>query len=573
MTKTRDKRKRIVIAENDAITRQWMRNKIEELETDWEIDGVFADGSQALEYIRARGADVLLADVQMPVMDGLELLERLRDDGLEPYKVLFGGSGRFDDVRQVLRLGGHDFVLKSELTGESLRRILTEAGEWLRKRPEGRDGTHGRGAGFAGSGKQRELELHLKRLAEGSGEEAVLARYAAERSVDLRRLLFVNLYFGKEVPRDTVREFLYLYLEQEGRKGDCFSCGSQEFSMIYNQNNEMRVMNDLNRLQAILQAQFDAPLYVGVSGGALKAGNPASSGNGGNGGTAAAENLAELYRQASAARENRRFFGIQGCVHYGRLLISASAERREPGRRNFSLDAERIVTMLDEQRYEEALNGLNAFLTALRDAVTFHPAYVQALGNRILSAYLREARRYPLDENERKDLDGIELWLGWPASDLEEMGRALLRVAAYLDELLRGKSRSRSYTPAVRQVMQFVRENYGRKITLDEAASHVHLSRAYLSALFKKETGQNFSLYLQEVRLEAARSLMDGRELNIQEIADRTGFFDAPHLSRAFKARYGRSPLEYRKETRYKRQQPDTNIMKKFSEKQIGGKE
>ncbi len=572
MTKTRDKRKRIVIAEHDAITRQWLKNKIEELETDWEIDGVFADGSQALEYIQARGADVLLADVQMPVMDGLELLERLRAGGSELYKVIFGGSGRFDHVRQALRLGAHDFVLKSELTGESLRRILEEAGEWLRKRPEDRNGKHGLGPGAAGFEKQKELEQHLKRLAEGSGEEAVLARYAAERGVDLRRLVFANFYFGKEVPRDTVMEFLYLYLEQEGRRGDCFSCGSQEFSMIYNQNNEIRIMDDLTCLQSILQAHFGVPLYVGASGGALRNGGPARTQDGGNGRMAAAD-LAELYRQASAARENRRFFGIQGCVHYSRLVISAAAERREPGRRNLNLAAERIVTMLDEQRYEEALDGLNEFLTAVKGAVTFHPAYVHALGNRILSAYLKEARRYPLDENERKDIDGIELWLGWTASDLEEMGRALLKVAAYLDELLRRKSRSLSYTLAVRRTMQYVRENYGRKITLDEAASHVHLSRAYLSALFKKETGQKFSVYLQKVRLEAARSLMDDREFSIQEIADRTGFFDASHLSRAFKARYGRSPLEYRKETAYMRQQQDTNIIKEFSENQVGREE
>ena len=89
-------------------------------------------------------------------------------------------------------------------------------------------------------------------------------------------------------------------------------------------------------------------------------------------------------------------------------------------------------------------------------------------------------------------------------------------------------------------------------------ADHVHLSRAYLSMLFKRDTGQHFSAFLQRVRLEAACGLMAGRDLSIQEIADRTGFFDASHLSRAFKARYGCSPKQYRKEILYKSQKSDT---------------
>ena len=123
-----------------------------------------------------------------------------------------------------------------------------------------------------------------------------------------------------------------------------------------------------------------------------------------------------------------------------------------------------------------------------------------------------------------------------------------------MDNILREKNRGMSYTPAVRQAIRYTKENYSRKISLDEVAEHVHLSRAYFSMLFKKETGQKFSVYLLKVRLEAARALLCGRDLNIQEIADRTGFFDASHLSRAFKARYGCSPMEYRKKTRYKTQ-------------------
>ncbi len=575
MTKTRDMSMKIVIAEDDAITRQWMKRKIGELGMNCLVVGTFEDGSQALEYIRDHEVDVVFTDIRMPVMDGMELLGYLRAGAVPVYKVIFSAYDRFDYARWAMKMGAHEFVPKSELSGASLKQILSEAENWIaqNRRDEQRMPEE---SGPALSPKQQKRELYLRRMTEETtGGEGALELYAAERKLDPERLLFANLYFGKEVPRETVMEFLSLYLEQDGRSGDCFQNGSQEFSIIYNQKKEERAMSDLERLRSILQAHLGVPVYLGASG-VRGTGNGEEYIHGECG--EQEDTLADMYRRAAAARENRRFFGIAGCIRYSQLLISASAEEgprhiaiREksgsartegtedpsdggkiPVRINFGQSADRIVTLLEEQRYGSALEELKVFLAAMKEAVRFHPAYVRALSNHILSAYLQEVRRYPLDEEERRNVNGIELWLGWSASNLEELGRALFKVAAFLDDILREKSRGMSYTPAVRQAVQYVRENYGRKLSLDEVADHVHLSRAYLSMLFKKETGQKFSVYLQRVRLEAARILMCGRDLSIQEIADCTGFFDASHLSRAFKARYGCSPMEYRKENSYK---------------------
>ena len=574
MTRTRDMSMRIVIAEDDAITGQWMKKKIEEQGMNCLVVGVFEDGFQALQYIREHKTDVVFTDIRMPVMDGMELLSCLRAEGISAYKVIFSAYDRFDCARFAIKLGANEFVPKSELSGGNLRQILLEAEDWLVHRR--RDERRMPAGGSAEEDPEEGLENRLRRMTEGE-TDGTLKAYAAERKTVPERLIFANLYFGKEIPRVTVMEFLSLFLEQEGRLGDCFQNASQEFSMIYSQKNSERAMNDLNRLQSILQAHLGVPVYLGVSG-------PDAGKRSGTGVTADKkrpdDTIADMYRRAAAARENRRFFGIPGCIRYSQLLIGASSEedwrqaafdRNGPAALledsavpdcggdasrcvNLGRAADRIAAFLSGQSYHCALEELQAFLTAVKDADTFHPAYVRALSNRILSAYLQEARRYPLDEEEKRNVNGIELWLGWSASDLEELGGALFKVAAFLDDILREKNRGMSYAPAVRQAVQYMRENYERKLSLDEVAGQVHLSRAYLSMLFKKETGQKFSAYLLRIRLEAARGLMSGRDLSIQEIADRTGFFDASHLSRAFKAWYGCSPMEYRKKNVYKSQ-------------------
>ena len=82
---------------------------------------------------------------------------------------------------------------------------------------------------------------------------------------------------------------------------------------------------------------------------------------------------------------------------------------------------------------------------------------------------------------------------------------------------------------------------------MEEVAEAVHLSRTYLSILFKKETGEKFSDYLQKIRLNKACQLLQDTNQQIAEIAENTGFFDAAHFSRVFKEHYTISPAEYRK--------------------------
>ena len=78
-------------------------------------------------------------------------------------------------------------------------------------------------------------------------------------------------------------------------------------------------------------------------------------------------------------------------------------------------------------------------------------------------------------------------------------------------------------------------------------AAAAFLSRSYASVLFKRETGEKFSDYLQGVRIEKSCALLRDTSLSVQETAERTGFFDTAHFSRVFKEKMGISPMEYRK--------------------------
>ena len=92
---------------------------------------------------------------------------------------------------------------------------------------------------------------------------------------------------------------------------------------------------------------------------------------------------------------------------------------------------------------------------------------------------------------------------------------------------------------------QYIGENYSQKITLEGLAKMVYLSPAYLSRVFKQETGMNFNEYLNRVRINRVKELLKTTDMKLAEIAALTGFSDEFYLSRQFKKATGVSPVLY----------------------------
>lgn len=95
--------------------------------------------------------------------------------------------------------------------------------------------------------------------------------------------------------------------------------------------------------------------------------------------------------------------------------------------------------------------------------------------------------------------------------------------------------------------VQYLKENYGRKISLHEIASNSFLSPSYFSALFKEMTGSSFSKYLQKIRIEKACELLKNSDEKIGTIADKVGFYDIKPFYNAFKKLVGVTPNEFRR--------------------------
>jgi len=106
----------------------------------------------------------------------------------------------------------------------------------------------------------------------------------------------------------------------------------------------------------------------------------------------------------------------------------------------------------------------------------------------------------------------------------------------------------------VQSAMLFVQNNFRRKLTLKETASHIGLSSAYLSSIFPAETGKKFKEYVDSLRFEYAKKLLTNSDMSVSEICYESGFEDYANFLRRFKVIYGMPPGQYRQISKKERE-------------------
>lgn len=114
----------ILIVDDERIIREWFRMTVDKLGGDCRIIGEAASGEDALEFCRQHQVDLVVTDVKMPGMDGLELIKRLKEEQPGVRSVIFSSYSEFHFAAEALKLGANEYILKAEITLPGLEDIL-----------------------------------------------------------------------------------------------------------------------------------------------------------------------------------------------------------------------------------------------------------------------------------------------------------------------------------------------------------------------------------------------------------------------------------------------------------------
>lgn len=497
----------VLVVDDEVPIRQWMEFCINRIEG-YRVVGAAANGAEGYSMFRKSCPDIVITDIRMPVMDGLEMLRMIRNQNPAIYTAVLTSHEDFEYARKAIKLGAAEYILKTEITEESLRQVLENG-----KQTVGSDVFEGREKDYEELSNRNH---YLRSLVLGQQVVNVSGAMVKEYDIPLEEGRFVamdimtreNSPLRVELLEDGFLEHVIkvpLELNHTALLGNI----KRSASVL-----ESRQREELHRYCRFILDQV--PCSIGYS-------DIYDS----------LERLGDAMRQAHN-RVKLVFYhpreSVFGAPAQGGGLCLPNGEKykirfsKELVNQNYGRAVEiRDEMMAEAKRSEvtdiEYLKKLYLFfLTSLYHITKDDVDQVEEE----LAVFGREmALAFSLDQLDEVLKRGFELCGGWNAG-------------------------GQAYSSPIRSAVRYMEAHFARSLTLPDVAAHAGLSAEYLSRLFKEETGVKFVVYLNNLKLKHALHLLETTNLKVYEVAEQVGYSNLSYFSTVFKKNFGQNPFDYK---------------------------
>ncbi|RIX59564.1 response regulator [Paenibacillus nanensis] len=459
-----------------------------------ELVATAQDGLSALEAIRTHKPDIVMTDIRMPGIDGLELIRTIREEAPETACIVFSGYNEFDYVKKAIQLGVIDY-LEKPITLDKIREGIGKAVDRIRERSE-----------MTKLKEQRKKDL-LEEAALNLllyGDEAALSAWMEQFGEDARRVSAVTvLAVSDERFRLEDGEFYRTVHIRNGREN---LLALFHFEPL--RDDWQRQLSHLNGLT------------VGSGRTYRSLGDAARS-----------------YKEALRALRYGKYLEGTGWISFEELgdphaIQPDVTEKEEELLFDLRLgEKEGFMTKLDElleSFKSSAVDPDVAEIELLRIVLQCADAAKETGGN---MAELIPQGYAP--QRELRDAQTRGEAAGWLREELERIIDWVVAV------------RQRSKHSAVEKALRYMEEHYGRDLTQQEVADYVQMNVTYFSLLFKEQMGLSYIKYLTKIRMEKAKELL-AEGVPIQTISERVGYYHARHFAEVFKKHTGLTPGQFR---------------------------
>lgn len=520
-----------IIADDDHLVRSYLKMLTSWERAGFEIAADVRDGEEACAALEKTDAKLLVTDLSMPLMDGIELIRKIRSTNQKLYIIVLSCHDEFEYVKEAMKEGADEYILKNTLDENTLYELLVSTRNKIGE-------------------KERKHAARGRTTESGSGD--FLARYQFFNGVLAGTL--------KGEARKTAREYagiwgtyqnsavISLFLEEWDEREERFNClDMEQYCQIF----LTRLQEGFRELLGSDSRRVEV-IYLG------------------KGVFCCFLDLSDMHK--SSVMYQKLTSVVSSCYK----ICQKEKYRYQMGVSNVCIGSEGI-----RQAYQQARDMMKFSFYDDREVLYYDPdkkagTVIPQKAQMLLNGLDRMVYQNDRDgfwkecqeivQIFEKELTESHLVIQWlrqmerRAGIVRENGEIRLRHIRELSKLLKEDSErifeiSHNIIPenvnkAVRAAAEFAVRHYKEPIGLTEAAAAAGVNSAYLSYLFQKEMKVGFSSFLLNRRMECARAMLEKTNLKVREVAEQSGFQDYHYFSKAFKKLHGVSPAEYRKHPR-----------------------
>ncbi|EUJ42085.1 response regulator transcription factor [Brochothrix campestris] len=482
---------KLLLVDDEYMIINGMKKIINWQELGIEIVGTAKNGQEALSFMRQNEVDIVITDVMMPLMSGIEFIKAAQAEQFDFHFIMLSGFEEFKYMQAGIELGAENYLVKpinKEKLLKNVLRILSKS-QLSSELPQLRE-SH--------------FQEKMQRWFNGIITEAELEDDLFGGSFN-DNALFTVIYFNGLTSTEQTQVIT--------------NCRLLNQSYYMSEGPHIRIVYEGNYQQALAFIMQFERLYrettctVGL--GCV---------------VTDAKDIVKSCQQALDMNHLARFYRLSLPEQLMQLNVVESKQRTS----DFEMTC--VSNALNQKADGTLCEVVAMFVRTMKQQL--RPAsYVHHLALLIVAEIHRHYDTNYNYENELANIAQTDTIMA-----LETVLYTRIEQASTVENTI-------LYSPNVQQVLALIEKNYQTDLTLKDVAQQLHLNAMYLGQLFKKETNQRFAQQLNAFRIEKAKELLNESLLNMNEISEAVGYMSAGYFYKMFKRIEGISPSEFRNET------------------------
>ena len=537
-------RHNILIVDDEQLIRQGLRARIEYLGID--VDEIFEaeNGLMALRLQEEHPIDVVITDIRMPDMDGLELIQEMQKKNNQIKFVVLSGYAEFSYAETAIRLGVKAYLLKP-VSNDDLKAAFDKAYKEMEQTASVRQEVQMK------KRMDREKQVYQQ-------EKALNALFSSQEAGAVTReqlcklcgydekmwaggaesvLYLAILHINKEsfehqrfrpVDHELVRFMIRNIFEEiqapcEKLLVNSLSDTRQMYGIFIGDDKKklrMEVERIYLRMRSVLEKKMGIYLTIGVS-----------------------RCRSQLEgKETSEARQ-----ALKQRIIYGKANMYFYEDIRSLGEQAVPVSQRHLLEQYIEHNEIFKVKNLVQEIFSEELVKKYGSAYLRIMWIRILNLLLHHY--------ERRGRNAAEIEKMLQNYNLLDRIQSLQEIRQKIIEMVMECVSTESVADAnarskIQMAIGYIQEHFAENLTVNVLAEHYGMSPNYFSSMFKKEMSRSAVNYITELRINQARELLYHSELSVVDISKKVGYEDSQYFFRVFKKYLGMTPLQYREESR-----------------------
>lgn len=523
---------RLLIVDDELLVRIGIKSSVDWAKHGIEIVGEASNGREAIEKVETDRPDVMLLDIKMPVMDGIEVLRILRDKKIPCKTIILSSFDDLDHVKEAMKLGAIDYLHKPCMTPEGILKILLSVKTEVEK-------AKAASSSFLPEMEQKDdhdVSSFLRKLLDGLiPDDSQFQKGLSDFKLNLGRTNFSCIAFSiinyKKIQQrytDNNRELLSKSVLDI--VSHVFSNNSGIIFFQYAKNlfvgissmeklvSTKDIFDEHTRIASLIQDSLKRFLDVDVAVGISEV-HPSPE----NISTGFIEAYKALQQRFYSTREKTFFYGALPKTHDSKSVLS-----------KISQCVVKLKECIALKSHYQCSDMIEEIFALIRESHVLSTEEVFKLFSGIL---------FLLNEVDTcfEEMTHIS-----DCETLDELHEVITKILSRNRLSCFDMDKYKNCSFLVKKILNYVNNNYDKDLTLSGLSEQMNVSPNYISRIFKDEVGKTLFNYINEVRVEQAKKLMHQQELKIYEIGEKVGFKSSVHFNIVFNKLTGCSPKQYR---------------------------